>query len=262
MREPKRRCRAALQIASRLFECRHRGGRFVPREPKRRCRAALQNRAARGRGNAVTSIEEASPGYWSAVRRLKRASQSFWSAVRSTALVREQTTQTPSPLEHPARCFVREPKRRCRAALQSRAARSSGNAATSAEEYVAASAVVDRRGRRRVFGVRCEAPLWFANRPHKRLPPLSILPAASCANQSGAVAPHSKTLREYSNAGTEALASSRANQSGAVAPRSKGGKRRRVTCRRLCAATLPCRVLRGRTRGSASESRTTARSCP
>jgi len=60
---------------------------------------------------------------------------------------------------------------------------------------------------------------------HANACPLSILLAASWANQSGAVAPHSKTLREFSDAGTDALASSRANQSGAVAPHSKAALR-------------------------------------
>ncbi len=46
-----------------------------------------------------------------------------------------------------------------------------------------------------LFGVRCEAPLWSASSPRKRMPVDHPPPATSCANESGAVAPHSKTLR-------------------------------------------------------------------
>jgi len=124
--------------------------------------------------------------FWSAAHRSKRASPDFWSAVRSTALIRKRPTRTLAPFD-PARCLVRGRKRRCRAALQKACGESDGSVRGS--RFGVRS--VSRRGRLRTFGVRCEAPLWFANVRHERLPH-SIPPAASCADESGAVAPHSK----------------------------------------------------------------------
>ncbi len=104
------------------------------------------------------------------------------------------------PLLHPARCFFREPKRRCRAALQ----KLRGEMRTCLEvlecgakhrfgsqtdhrnarpfEHPAGLFVCEPRherlpllhparcffGRHCPFGVRCEAPLWFANGPPER----------------------------------------------------------------------------------------------
>ncbi len=105
--------------------------RCFVREPKRRCRAALQDLRDTPDGFSDAPDLRGASGNVSDAR----CYEAFGVRCDSTALVRARTTGTPVPSSIPPvarartkartsaplasrRCFVREPKRRCRAALQ------------------------------------------------------------------------------------------------------------------------------------------------